>query len=596
MKSLHVPKLFRGVGVLKWEDIPPLAVVCGANGAGKSHLLHLIAIAHDAAPMPPDALLEDPQVVASPRPKLVGYAPPNWIPDVEPTGPELFDAISAAHDLIEGVSPPLPPVSDDAIAARLSSSLPLHGRDSLSSAQLIRRMAAVGALRFGIALEDRAARLGTYGAVTYEPMKPLQALADLFYAYALAPPNERPSVAPWDTANDLLRKLAVRFTVVPPAGYRFKYSLQCRLPRGNRIHPSSLSSGEQTALLLVAVVVCTALLSPFAADAPATPDLLLLDEPDAHLHTSLIKQLLTQLQVLGDNGTQIIMTTHRSETIMLAPAGSLFVLRQVGPVAFSIARPASPSALVAALAADLVTVLPGVRIVLVEDEADRRFHQGTYDRAVKLGLLPANPRLAFMPVVAKKGGGGKAAVRKRVEELAAEGLLSIHRGLIDRDGEDDDLPPGVLRHDRYAIENFFADPIALYCAMVNASELDDHVGWSKAVGLRRGDLAELRRADAAQLQRVADHVIAAFTSSPGLPDLDRTALTLHGDAGAVVVSYPRWVFETSKADLRTAIGKLHPKAGPGVLNAEHLTGGPELSGLVPADLIATYHRLITERL
>lgn len=596
MRSLKVPKLFRGVGKLDWEDVPPFAVLCGTNGAGKSQLLELIAATHDAAELPPEALVEDPGLNASPRPRLVGYVPPNWLPEVAPTGPELFEAISAAHDLIEGVSPPRPPVPEDAIEARLMSNLSALGRDTIGAAQLVKRMARAGALRCGLALGERASRLGTYGAVTYQPTKPLQTLSDLFYAYAAAPANERPERRPWDIANELLQRLAVRFTLVEPAGYRFRFALQCRLPRGNRVAPAELSSGEQTALLLAAVVVNTSLLSEFAAAAPATPDLLLLDEPDAHLHTSLIGQLLTQLRVLSDGGMQVIMATHRPETIMLAPKDSIFVLRQVGPVVFAIKPPTSPAALVAELAADLVAVLPSVRVVLVEDEADRRFHQWTYERAVKLGLLPTNPRLAFMPVVARMGGGGKAAVRKRVEELTAEGLLSIHRGLIDRDGEDDDLPPGVLRHDRYAIENYFADPIALYCAMVNTSALDSHVDWSKAVGVGRGDLAEIRRHDAAQLQRIADHVIAALASAAGLPDVDRTELTLHGDAGAVVVSYPRWVFDTSKAALRAAIGKLHPKAGPGVLNDEHLNGGPEVAGLIPADLIEVYRRLITERL
>ena len=168
-------------------------------------------------------------------------------------------------------------------------------------------------------------------------------------------------------------------------------------------------------------------------------ELLLLDEPDAHLHTSMVKRYLEHVQQLTERGIRIIMITHRPDTIALAPEESLFEMCQEVDRT-SIVKVTSKAELIGRLAGDTIAVLPGVRVVLVEDEDDRRFHQWAYDRARELDHLPANPRLVFMPVNAR-GGGGRDPVMKRLAALQNEGLGGVHRGLIDGDNEAD-RPPG----------------------------------------------------------------------------------------------------------------------------------------------------------
>ncbi len=201
-----------------------------------------------------------------------------------------------------------------------------------------------------------------------------------------------------------------------PDDLRFAYELRCYIPgREVTLSPSDLSSGEQAVLALVALLVTTSVLGPASDVTGQSAELLLLDEPDSHLHTSAVKNYIEHVQQLTARGVQIIMVTHRPDTIALAPGDSLFEMRR-DDGKISIIKVNSKAELIGSLAADTIAVLPGVRVVLVEDEDDRRFHQWAYERALKFKLLRANPRLVFMPVNAT-GGGGKSVVIKRLEVL-----------------------------------------------------------------------------------------------------------------------------------------------------------------------------------
>lgn len=129
------------------------------------------------------------------------------------------------------------------------------------------------------------------------------------------------------------------------------------------------------------------------------------------------------------------------------------------------------------------------------------------DRALAWKLLPANPRLEFKPV---DKTGGKTKVFSRVTAAHADGLQFVYRGLVDRDAGSDNLPPGVLRLERYAIENYFADPLALYAAIVSDAALDERTRLSTDVGIPRRDLHKLRKMSAKKLQGIVDHVLEAL--------------------------------------------------------------------------------------
>jgi hypothetical protein len=59
----------------------------------------------------------------------------------------------------------------------------------------------------------------------------------------------------------------------------------------------------------------------------------------------------------------------------------------------------------------------------------------------------------------------------------------------------------------------------------------------------------------------------------------------------VSLEYPRWLFTTTKKDLRTAI----TQAFGGAAHGADFHDGPEVAGLVPDDLVEAYRRLVTDR-
>jgi hypothetical protein len=606
MESFRLLGKHLSLSAFDWTDIPPFAIIAGLNGVGKTQLLQLLAAELNAASF----YTIRPEMELEPRPTSAGYLPALWQLDDVKVSHEFFKPINELTQIIEGhLRPPveLEPRVEVFIETITKSA---NAWFKSLAERVFEGLTRRGTSQLPISRSDVLDVLNTYDLVSRDSTQPLATLAKIFYAYVNArvtavlrgePADKidaRLGKPPWDEANRLLQLFEARFQLTSPDDLRFAYELRCHFPESRvTVNPGALSSGEQAVLALVALAVTT---SELGAGRPAREEkeegeqkqgaeLLLLDEPDAHLHTSMVKRYLEHVQQLTEHGIRIIMITHRPDTIALAPEESLFEMRREVDRT-SIVKVASKAELIGRLAGDTIAVLPGVRVVLVEDEDDRRFHQWAYDRAREFDHLPANPRLVFMPVNAR-GGGGRDPVMKRLAALQNEGLGSVHRGLIDGDNEADRPPAGVVRLERYTLENYLADPIALYCAAVSSKGIDEELRFSSEGGVKLGDLGTLRAAGASTLQRIADLVLSRIEQAVLLVDRTRRPLTLYGDAGTVTLEYPRWLFKLTKKDLRTAIGKL----SKAIVDDEHLNSGPERAGLVPEDLIEAYRLLATNR-
>ncbi len=87
---------------------------------------------------------------------------------------------------------------------------------------------------------------------------------------------------------------------------------------------NSLSSGERVLMALVASIYKSTSDQYF-------PDVLLLDELDASLHPSMIKNILNVIQdVFIKNDVKIILVTHSPTTIALCPEESIYVMNRTG--------------------------------------------------------------------------------------------------------------------------------------------------------------------------------------------------------------------------------------------------------------------------
>ncbi len=268
---------------------------------------------------------------------------------------------------------------------------------------------------------------------------------------------------PWEVLNEILAAAKMQFTVTDPTNLDIIDKFECRMrdsATGATVSFTELSSGEQ-------VIVSTVFWLFNSRNKAVFPKLLLLDEPDAHLHPALTKQFLNVVTeaIVGNLGVRIIMTSHSPSTVAMAPEESLWEMRRDGP------RKVCREEAISALSDGLVVVRPGIRWVLVEDRDDRAILKELFSDLASSGLVDSSIPLAFVSAGAdtrEQPSGGRRNVLKWVGKLRECGLSEFH-GLVDMD---DEAPSavGVVALNRYSIENYLCDPLVAYWALVDQGQ------------------------------------------------------------------------------------------------------------------------------
>jgi predicted ATPase len=133
---------------------------------------------------------------------------------------------------------------------------------------------------------------------------------------------------PWEVINSILQRFGtIEYRLPSPEGSDYYSDFQFRLEhptKSLRIDFSALSSGEKVLMALVASIYKMSSDHHF-------PDILLLDEIDASLHPSMIKNLLETInEIFLKNDTKVILVTHSPTTIALAPEESVYVMNKEG--------------------------------------------------------------------------------------------------------------------------------------------------------------------------------------------------------------------------------------------------------------------------
>jgi len=134
---------------------------------------------------------------------------------------------------------------------------------------------------------------------------------------------------PWELMNDILRTFdSLEYKVNSPEGTDVFATFQLKLVHVKNpaleIDFSALSSGEKVLMALVASVYKASTDNIF-------PDILLLDEVDASLHPSMMKNMLEVIKnIFLARSVRVILVTHSPTTIALAPEESVYVVNKAG--------------------------------------------------------------------------------------------------------------------------------------------------------------------------------------------------------------------------------------------------------------------------
>lgn len=133
---------------------------------------------------------------------------------------------------------------------------------------------------------------------------------------------------PWDVINRILGRFnSVDYHMPSPEGHDYFGDYQVRLQHkggGFEIDFAALSSGEKVLMALIAAIYKLSTDRQF-------PDVLLLDEIDASLHPSMMKNVLETIdEIFLGRGTKVILVTHSPTTVALAPDESVYVMNKGG--------------------------------------------------------------------------------------------------------------------------------------------------------------------------------------------------------------------------------------------------------------------------
>lgn len=148
--------------------------------------------------------------------------------------------------------------------------------------------------------------------------------------------NKNMGISPWEEINTLFKNNEIDLQIVyeryrnSKAGERQLSNFFFTRHKGT-IEAEQLSSGER---LILEMLSWQYYMSGLSSDQDKKAevkkvDILLLDEPDRHFDPQLIKIFMACLRYMSEkNGVQIIMTTHRTDTLTLAPEGSIFTIKK----------------------------------------------------------------------------------------------------------------------------------------------------------------------------------------------------------------------------------------------------------------------------
>lgn len=568
---------YKSIGHLTWSDIPGFALLTGRNGVGKSQLLEVLAYHYSGAC--PSGLDRLPVEVTTQGEAYgaheLGYLPSvgrfsggahTSIAQVQNIRQQIVNHVSNAHSYRHDIT--------SLIKARRGEQRLLgHNVRYLTPEQLNEILP--DSLEF--AIDDIDVTEGLTHVFIGHRFKALEAIE------AGRPGKDLDGKdlpkPPWEVVNEALKVAGFPYEVISPLNTRLtdNYTLRLRdLGTGLVIDAIDLSSGEKVILQVVLWLFT-------AGKEGLMPRLLLLDEPDAHLHPSMTTQFLDVLVevLVRRHGVRVIMTTHSPSTVALAPDGAVFKLERGA----STVEPAGRTEMISILTAGLVTVARTSKFCFVEDEDDVNFYEAVRDILTDQGpskdakALDPNIPIAFVSVSVGSGqakrSGGKTVVTKWINKLAGEPLDKNFLGIIDRDAGN---PPTdrIFVLGRYSFENYLLDPLTLFALLVEngtAPPIPDQK-------VSQGDEHILRTLPKLAIQSISDIVCAAMEAAePALAAQRRRSVEY---TNGVEIDVPGWVYDHRGHDLLPIAQ--HAFGGPQLINPVRLLKAFRRGRLVPVEL------------
>ncbi|WP_346320318.1 AAA family ATPase [Chitinophaga sp. YIM B06452] len=317
--------------------------------------------------------------------------------------------------------------------------------------------------------------------------------------------------APWDQLNQILAdiKVDLQFVGIDPGAITntTQYHLHFTKPSiTDHITFATLSSGEK---IIVGLVL--GLFTSNYYDDLVMPDLIIFDEPDAHLHPELTQLLINVLHdtFVSKYGKHVIITTHSPSTVALSPEESLFQMENAPDTAL---KKISKDEALILLTGNIPTLsinYKNHRQVFVESITDLEYYQTIYSKYSSNEKLPH--KLYFISG-SRRGKTNSDWVTNMVQQIRNSGNTTAF-GILDWDLKNPSTSYIPVHGEKqyYSLENVILLP--LYVAVYFLSKNGAHNIYSELSFDASYNFYAIGEESPDRLQQISNWVISKVTTS-----------------------------------------------------------------------------------
>ena len=359
---------------------------------------------------------------------------------------------------------------------------------------------------------------------------------------------------PWKMINDILdfNNLDFYFQEIDKKDFSTDITINFKFIKKStqeEIPFNDLSSGEKVIIGLILKLFT----SEYYNEELNFPDLIILDEPDAHLHPEMSHLLINVLQntFVSKFGIKVIFTTHSPSTIALLDDNNIYQISN-GQNTF-LKKISKDNALTL-----LTSFIPTLSIdyknhkqIFVESPTDRFYYQTLFDKLSQYKKYPF--KLYF--ISNGYGKGSSIQVKETVESIRKSENKSFF-GIIDWDTENSDSEYVKVHGEniRYSIENYVYDPIYLIIQLmeIKAHNIHLEIGIDETYNQYQiGNETELAET---AINWFFDKFYSKFPMNDDIKNNKRKVTFFNGDTYEI----PVWYLEFQGHDLETKLKTIFP--------------------------------------
>ena len=396
--------------------------------------------------------------------------------------------------------------------------------------------------------------------------------------------------APWDIVNEFLDLINSPYKINNPIKELGNNLMGQYIPafidldRGIKLTKlSDLSSGEN-------IMISLAFWLYAARNQNIFPDLILLDEPDAHLHPEFIKQFLNILQnICTKYNSHIIMTTHSPVTVALAPKNSVYEMQKKDNP--RIVQSQSILSSINMLCSGLLVFQPNKKYIITEDEIDSKVYNAIYKILSRNNLLKIEPKLEFLPISNKyiKTTGGKDKVIEfvsKIQDINKDNGIIV-KGLLDADDKNLSINNENISYiNRYSIENYLLDPINVFASVLRTYNIE-------GVDISYGEEGNIKLLDANKLQLIVNNICSNIKNI--LPEEIKNSNTIKSIKyiNGKEINCPDWIFNMKGHDLMLFCQKAFPCVNK-LIYSDNLLNSLKRTEMIPEEFIQIFNNIIND--